>query len=58
MQYRLFGRTGVKVSALGFGCMRLPMQDGRVDRDRAVPLIRRGRPHTRSPIGRASPQGC
>jgi hypothetical protein len=46
MQYRAFGRTGFKISALGFGAMRLPMTtvNGKstVDEDLAIPLIRRG----------------
>jgi predicted aldo/keto reductase-like oxidoreductase len=42
MQVRTFGRFGHKVSQLGFGAMRLPTkEDGSVDFDRAVPLIRR-----------------
>ncbi|MDH7601139.1 MAG: aldo/keto reductase [Armatimonadota bacterium] len=36
MQYREFGRTGVKLSALGFGAMRLPQ-----DEDYAVRVIHR-----------------
>lgn len=43
MQYRTLGtRTGLKVSALGFGAMRLPMnEDGKtVDRAEALPLLR------------------
>ncbi|MCL2058492.1 MAG: aldo/keto reductase [Oscillospiraceae bacterium] len=44
--YRDFGNTGIKVSALGFGAMRLPMKDARggakqVDYDVAVPTILR-----------------
>ena len=42
MQVRTFGRFGYKASQLGFGAMRLPTkEDGSVDFDRAVPLIRR-----------------
>ena len=43
MQYRLMGRTGVKVSALGFGLLRLPMlSDGKtVDFDQSIAMIHR-----------------
>ena len=42
MQYRLMGRTGVKVSALGFGMLRLPiLSDGKVDFDQSVAMVRR-----------------
>ncbi len=29
MIYKSFGKTGVKVSALGFGAMRLPMEESK-----------------------------
>ena len=49
MQYRLLGQTGIRVSQLGFGAMRLPMVgDGetrRVDRDRAIPMMHRAFEH-------------
>ena len=43
MQYRDFGKTGEKVSALGFGAMRLPMVAGgeHVDEEKAIPVIQR-----------------
>ena len=42
MQYKTLGkRTGLKVSALGFGAMRLPMKGKNVDRDKATPMIHR-----------------
>ena len=43
MIYKTFGKTGKKVSALGFGAMRLPMKeiDGKkyIDDDLAIPLM-------------------
>ncbi len=45
MIYRTLGRTGLKVSQLGFGAMRLPMvgegKEATVDRDLAIPMIHR-----------------
>jgi predicted aldo/keto reductase-like oxidoreductase len=41
MQYRVLGRTGLRVSALGFGTMRFEMTDDRVDEDLAVSALHR-----------------
>ena len=42
MQYRALGKTNVKISALGFGAMRLPTrgQDADVDESTAVAMLR------------------
>jgi predicted aldo/keto reductase-like oxidoreductase len=39
LQYRKLGKTGVDVSALGFGIMRLPRIEGKVDRDKSFEMI-------------------
>jgi predicted aldo/keto reductase-like oxidoreductase len=46
MQYRRFGKLGREVSALGFGCMRLPTRDGipqseNIDESETIRMIRR-----------------
>jgi len=43
MQYRKFGNTGKRISALGFGVMRLPMAPGgeHVDEEKAIPVLQR-----------------
>ena len=41
MQYRPMGQTGVKVSALGFGMLRLPMKNGHVDFDQTTSMVHR-----------------
>ncbi|MBN1670014.1 MAG: aldo/keto reductase [Kiritimatiellae bacterium] len=41
MQHATLGATGLRVSRLGFGAMRLPMDGDRVDRELAIPMIHR-----------------
>jgi len=41
MRYRVLGRTGLKVSALGFGTMRFKMVDDHVDEEVAVRALHR-----------------
>ena len=44
MKYRKMGLTGVDVSVLGFGCMRLPMVENsdKIDEQEAIRIIREG----------------
>ena len=39
MQYRKIQKNGDELSSLGFGAMRLPMKNGKIDRDKARELI-------------------
>lgn len=41
MLYRTMPKNGDKLSALGFGCMRLPMIDDKIDEKRAISQIRK-----------------
>ncbi len=40
MKYRKFGSTDFKISVLGFGAMRLPVKEHRVDEIKAIQIIR------------------
>lgn len=40
MLYRKMPKTGDELSILGFGCMRLPIKDGKIDQERAIRQIR------------------
>lgn len=40
MLYREFGNTGEQVSELGFGCMRFPQLDGKIDEKKSIEMIR------------------
>ena len=40
MLYRKVPRSGDELSILGFGCMRLPVKDGKIDEPSAIGQIR------------------
>ena len=40
MQYRAFGKNGDSVSILGYGCLRYPKKDGRVDVERTARQVK------------------
>jgi predicted aldo/keto reductase-like oxidoreductase len=42
MQNRKLGNTGLEVSALGFGAMRLPMEEGHIKTKEAINVIHKG----------------
>ena len=39
MEKRRFEKLGIDVSLLGFGCMRFPVKDGKIDRPLAQQML-------------------
>ncbi len=39
MQYRTIPKTGERISALGYGCMRFPTRNGNIDEEKAIALL-------------------
>lgn len=40
MKYRKLGKTNEEVSILGFGCMRFPQKDGKIDETKSLEMVR------------------
>ena len=55
MQYRKFGRSGVHVSALGFGAMRFPTKDGQIEEVEATQMMQYALEHGVNYIDTAYP---
>lgn len=71
MLYREMGQTGDKLSVLGYGCMRFPRKNGRIDEERTekqvISAIEQGvnyfdtayiYPNSESVLGRILAKGC
>ena len=39
MHYRRLEKLGVELSVLGFGCMRFPVKDGKIEREEAAAML-------------------